>query len=303
MRAGQRLACFAVALSTTTSGAAVAKRALVLSRPPHVRPPPDAPTGRDVSAGVAIDVRRLPELDPPQSLSRAAVRELSGTAPTELKVETTRSGRRETTSITVDSPRPASVFVGERASAGSMFSAASTSIFCEPREPRAPIRWETFAIRADGGADWTVSDGFVDQARCEVKQVSRRRFDVPRLVGLGVPVHAARVPGGVLVFSPHAEQVTGDTTAGALTVVRAPVNRVFIPTQQGESASVLLEVSLGRLDAWLRSAGADALREAPLRVTLALDVSQAVSEAAPTLFVRSKMTMAERPPTPPRASR
>lgn len=299
MKTALRAALLAVTASATLTGAAGAERPMLIARPPHVRPPPVAPTGREVRARLAIDVQRLPEITLPPLLKPAEVRELAGTEPTDLKLSDPRpprSARRSgSATLSVASARPSSIVIGERPLVGTVFASDSVSIDCDPQRPRTPIRWETLAIRADGGADWTVSDGYVDPARCEVKQVSRRQLDVPALAGLGVPAHAARVPGGVVVFTPRTEQATGDTTAGAIGVVRGPVSRVFVPTRQGESATVLLEVELGRLDAWLRGAGAAELRERPLRLTLRIDVSQTVSEPTPTLLVRSSMTMPERP--------
>ena len=303
-----RVALMVLATAATLSGSAAAKRLMVgtISRPPTSTP--TAPAGRDVSAAKSVDVARLPEISLPPFLKQAEVRKLTGTDPTDLKVGEPRLPKvtrkaGSSVPISVDSPLPSSIIVGERALVGNVFASESASMFCDPLQSRSPIRWETFAIRADGAAEWTVTDGYLDASKCEVKQVSRHTFALQRLDGLGVPVHAARVAGGVVLFTPRTDQATGDTTAGAIGVVRSPVSRVFVPTQKGESAAVLLSVELGRLDAWLRSAGAPELSERPLRVTVRVDVSQTVSESAPTLFVRSSMTMPERPATPAVAAR
>ncbi|MCC6646602.1 MAG: hypothetical protein IT374_13650 [Polyangiaceae bacterium] len=299
MSAPSRAACAALAL-VASSGLAAAARAIVTDpfgrrAPPQLAP---APVGREVQAARGVAVAGLPEIAPPPHLRQADVQGKVGVDAVELKVGDARTARRAGASVplSVETAHPASVMVGERSTTGAGFAVESGALRCETASPRAPIRWETLAEQPDGTAVWTVGDGYADGARCEAKQLSRVELRLARVAGLGVPVYAARTADGVMVFTPRAVQATGDTSVGRIGALRAPVTRVFLPTRRGESASVLLNLDVGRLEDWVRRVGGPALAERPLRATVRLDVSQTVSEATPTLFVSSALTLPEPPP-------
>lgn len=295
-RRATRAGMLVATLSMTLVGTAMAKRVMMPSpRPPSTQ---TAPQGREVTTARAIDPERLPEITIPSYLKQTDIKGAAGADPVGLRISA-QSPKRATGSVTltVDSTAPSAITIGERTLTGNVFASESASLYCDPHQTfRASARWETYEIKSDGSAVWTVTDGFTDPAKCEVKQVRRQEIKLARIDGLSVPVHAARVTGGFVVFTPRTDLATGDTTIGAIGVVRSPVSRVFVPTQKGESAAVLLSVEIGRLDAWLKSAGVAELSEKPLRLTLRVDVSQTVSEPAPTLFVRSSMTLPEKAP-------
>jgi hypothetical protein len=269
-----------------------------LSPVPATQGPPTAPPAPHIAR---LDLARVPKETMPAPLESesAPSRVPEGTFSPSLRLaDVTKfqlarfKANREPLEVHIESAEPGEgggYFVRD----GSVPAPASkVAASCTKDATVMRLRWEHAHMSENGELTLDIDDGWFDPLNCSLS-IERRTTLHPVAVHAdrGLPLaFALRSEKSVTLLFAPGTNVAADAS-GELAQGNGALRRVTVPLERGGAASVLANVSATRLAEWrLRAMG----REIPqsgsagdVALTLGVDAVQTVSDAEPSVTVRS----------------
>jgi hypothetical protein len=269
-----------------------------LSPVPATQGPPNAPpaprTARLDLAGVPNE-SIPPTLDPTSAPSRIPE---TSSAPSLRLAGVTRfqmarfRANREPLEVQIESAEPGAGG-GFFTNTGSMPNPIpKLGASCTKESGVHALRWEHARMNEKGELTLDIDDGWFDSLNCSLS-IERRTtlHPMPVRTDSGPPLaFALRSEGGLTLLFAPGTNIAADAS-GELKQGNGALRRVTVPLERGGAASVLASVSATKLVEWrLQAMGREIPQKASagdIAITVGVDAVQTVSDAEPSITVRS----------------
>lgn len=265
--------------------------------PPAQVAPPQATAERDARSTAELDVASLPIVQFSSTFAPALVPDqLSPSDAQGIRV-TQREGapRPPGQPVPVKLEGEPGVIFQVTTPHAPQLAVPTRTMVCDARTAARPtaVDWQTISIDPHGNAWLTSSSGWFDPRACRVAPRERAVVQLHRAMShQGLPLaFVYRTAQGLSFVIPGAGSIASESSMRPTTTTRGVFSQLVVPLAKGASSSAAVQANADRIEALVRPLAPNAPERilGSGEVTLRIEVSQTVGEAAPLALVSVRL--------------